>query len=918
MKPSMLFALALATSFLMLQTASNAQSWQQTSGPEGGQIRPLVPFGEPRSSAQPPNTDPSTGNRGPDGSESYHRAAIVYTASELAAVPDGSKLFSVGFQILTPAGTDATGNIKIYLANTNDANFKRSSTWSTLIASPSKMALVYDGPVTIPAAAGFYTITFKAPFNYQGNGLYVAYDYAGSTLSPGSASYATNDGQDSSIIYATGTSVPTTLNAPSTGLIFRPVLQVGYIDYNDVDTLFAGSSTGVYRSTNRGQDWSLVGLQNQVVYDMLVKGNTIFAGSFSAYRSTDGGGTWQSLSGFSGVPQKFAIGSSGDLFLGTVYGGGLYRSSDDGDSWTQVNTGLPNYSTQGTPNIRERCLASSITGDTLYAGFNEGGATGVYRTTNNGASWQPANGSPVAGNELSNSYISGFAVSDAGKFYVSDGGTVYRSTNGGGTWTNLDSPSAYTLAARTVGSNDEIYLGQLDGTVQRSTNSGTTWTALTECNMGQSGFFLRGSSEVYVATDGSGVWYSTDKGTSWQIQNSGMRASIVYTMTKKGENLYAGTYHNSLHLSTNDGITWVRKSNGIPNNARLTSLAIKGAAIFVGDVNGGVFRSTNNGNNWTNIDPGSGTIALAASGGDVFAGTFSGIYRTTNDGDSWTKVGNAASGLTNEWVVALTINGPYIFAGTPSGPGAGIYRSSDRGDSWTLVGSTASGLPAANPNNGYGYVQSVFVVNTNTVYAGVNGAGKTYKSTDNGGSWTEVAGIGESSALAVSGSSLFAAQSYGGVFASTNSGASWEAINSGLFNPAVQDIATAGNNLVAGTNGSGLFTYDLSASIFWQQTIAGPSNTLNGVAASGSSALAIGDGGQVYQSTDGGASYAASAPAAAGGNNLNGLTTSSSFGQRGARKGDGTLSTEGFGSAIAVGIGGTILRSGDGGGTWSS
>ncbi|MBC8044412.1 MAG: T9SS type A sorting domain-containing protein, partial [Rhizobacter sp.] len=96
------------------------------------------------------------------------------------------------------------------------------------------------------------------------------------------------------------------------------------------------------------------------------------------------------------------------------------------------------------------------------------------------------------------------------------------------------------------------------------------------------------------------------------------------------------------------------------------------------------------------------------------------------------------------------------------------------------------------------------------------------------------------------------------------------------------------------------------------------SNTLNGVAASGSSALAIGDGGQVYQSTDGGASYAASAPAAAGGNNLNGLTTSSSFGQRGARKGDGTVSTEGFGSAVAVGVGGTILRSGDGGGTWSS
>jgi len=94
--------------------------------------------------------------------------------------------------------------------------------------------------------------------------------------------------------------------------------------------------------------------------------------------------SWQPTSG----PVKcLAINSSGHIFAGTagginalrVLGDGVFRSTDNGDSWTQVNTGLTNESVG--------CLAINSSGH-IFAGTYGGG---IFRSTDNGGTWTAVN-----------------------------------------------------------------------------------------------------------------------------------------------------------------------------------------------------------------------------------------------------------------------------------------------------------------------------------------------------------------------------------------------------------------------------------------------------------------------------------------------------------------------------------------------
>ncbi|MBC8044207.1 MAG: T9SS type A sorting domain-containing protein, partial [Rhizobacter sp.] len=82
------------------------------------------------------------------------------------------------------------------------------------------------------------------------------------------------------------------------------------------------------------------------------------------------------------------------------------------------------------------------------------------------------------------------------------------------------------------------------------------------------------------------------------------------------------------------------------------------------------------------------------------------------------------------------------------------------------------------------------------------------------------------------------------------------------------------------------------------------------------SAVAVGVGGTILRSNDGGSSWA-SVPSGST-NELNSVATAPDFTDSTLAKGTGTAGTQGFGSAVAVGVGGTILRSADGGDTWST
>jgi hypothetical protein len=115
---------------------------------------------------------------------------------------------------------------------------------------------------------------------------------------------------------------------------------------------------------------------------------------------------WQQTNGpYGGTIQSFAINSSGNIFAGTV--GGVYRSTDNGNNWTQINTGL-------TSNI-VNSLAINSSGN-IFAGTLGGG---VYRSVKSTTSIKEINKNIPSSFVLEQNYPNPFNSSTIIRFTIS-------------------------------------------------------------------------------------------------------------------------------------------------------------------------------------------------------------------------------------------------------------------------------------------------------------------------------------------------------------------------------------------------------------------------------------------------------------------------------------------------------------------
>jgi photosystem II stability/assembly factor-like uncharacterized protein len=516
-----------------------------------------------------------------------------------------------------------------------------------------------------------------------------------------------------------------------------------------------------------------------------------------------------------------------NLFVGTGFfesgGSGVFRSTNNGTSWTQVNNGLTNYTVHS--------LATS--GSNLFAGTSNG----VFRSTNNGTSWtQVNNGLPDSFSAISllvsnsnifvGSYghvyrstnngsswlevflglpnfirVNAFAVSGTNIFAGTDNG-VFRSTDNGSSWTQvnngLTSLQVHSLA--TIGNN--IFVGTNNCTFI-STDNGSSWNQISNGMQIYSQVFSlqANGTNLFAGTGGSGVYYSSNNGTIWTQVNDGLTDTQVFSLFSLNTNVFAGTI-SGVSLTTNNGANWTQVNNGIINT-EICSIINKGSYIFAATNGSGIFRSTNNGSSWTQVINGLPYLyvqSLAVSGTLLFAGSeWFGVFLSTNNGSSWTQINN---GITNLVIQTLIVSDNNIFAGSNGGE---VFRSTNNGSSWSQV------------NNGLttGFIYC-FATSGSNLFAGTNDG--VFRSTNNGSSWTQVnnglTSVGVP-ALAVSGTRLFAG-TYNGVFTSTNNGSSWTQVNNGLTDLYVQALSTDGTNLFVGTQSGGVFISTNNGSNWYQ------------------------------------------------------------------------------------------------------
>jgi photosystem II stability/assembly factor-like uncharacterized protein len=250
------------------------------------------------------------------------------------------------------------------------------------------------------------------------------------------------------------------------------------------DHLFAGTwGNGVFFRTDAGADWvPITTLQDSYLWSIGVVGTSLLAGTdHGIFLSRDTGKSW----GSSGLPSwevtSFAQ-SGSDIFAGT-YGGGVYRSTDNGASWNDVNNGALSASAE--------INTLTVNGTDLYAGLSKGG---LLRSTNNGLNWSAANNGLY-------SYVRAFAVLGEKLFAGTASGVVYVSTNKGAAWQISSFLDGYVYVNSFAVSGGNIFAGSYGGVI-----------------------------------------LSTDSGATWKAINSGITDTAVYSLRISGSNLFAGTF----------------------------------------------------------------------------------------------------------------------------------------------------------------------------------------------------------------------------------------------------------------------------------------------------------------------------------------------------------------------------------------
>jgi hypothetical protein len=279
---------------------------------------------------------------------------------------------------------------------------------------------------------------------------------------------------------------------------------------------------------------------------------------------------------------------------------------------------------------------------------------------------------------------------------------------------------------------------------------------------------------------------------------------------------------------------WVSTGGPGPGSS-VRCFAVSGANLFTGtwatSYYGGVFKSTNNGTNWVAINSGltdTSVMALEVNGSYIFAGTINGgVFRSSNNGASWTSMNN---GLTNPTVYSLGVNGSNIFAGT----GDGVFRSTNDGISWDFTGLTGYlifALKSIGPN----------------LFAGTSGSG-VFRTSNNGVNWIEVnTGLTNTGiqCLTVIGTNLYAG-TFSGVFLTSNNGASW--INTlGMAGTIVNTLCVSSTNLFAGSAGGGVHLSTNNGSNWIAVGTGIPNTEVNTLAISGTNIFAGTLSGIVYK-----------------------------------------------------------------------
>lgn len=478
--------------------------------------------------------------------------------------------------------------------------------------------------------------------------------------------------------------------------------------------------------------------------------------------------------------------------------GKILRSSNGGTTWSRTTNGSVNYKS-----------AASV-GNDVWVGGSDGK---VYKTTK-------VNTGLVGYLTGSVNSVNGvdFVTSTVG-YACGDGGTVYRTSDGGLTWT-LKNSGLPNVKFNCVSFRDAAVgvIGGNNGTAYVTTNSGDSWTAFTTgttrnilaAHYYPTIIYFVGEWGTILTTTGSPTLTSVKSRTRTDIRGiSGINSSEVH-LTGGG-----GFIRNNKNSSTEFLNFEVN-----PMMANLVGIAFSDAntGFAISSLNDAIIKTTNGGVNW-NLTAGatmqvSWVSKLSGSGGIGNNLTFhptnrdmlyvvygKTMYRSYNKGETWSSFGTV--GATSGTVTAAhsfymsPIDTNILMCAIEGTPTDKVVRSTNYGATWTTI-------LTINFSN-YGMPLEMDQNDPNLWYYAPDGGG-FWKSTNNGANFTEISGAypfrspcdvivdWEDSRNIMIADGVTSASTPADIFRSTNGGVNWTKVHTNSGGSGLSEIPSMCNS----------------------------------------------------------------------------------------------------------------------------
>jgi uncharacterized repeat protein (TIGR01451 family) len=434
------------------------------------------------------------------------------------------------------------------------------------------------------------------------------------------------------------------------------------------------------------------------------------------YRSGNGGQSWEKM------PQTPAniwywplvVGADGNMYAGKSQQ--LYRSTNNGVSWTLLNNNIFHESIYALPG-----------GEILIGDYSDK----IKRSTDNGQTWTVVSDSADATGGFARNPNNGDVYAWGGYPATGEPGKLWRSPDEGQTWTMVLEGTGLRPYQMAFSPNGAVFVGAED-LIWRTLDNGATWTSL-------GAFFNNSSREISVGVSPTGrlfahEWYiskySDDNGNTWTpLTDESGNAFQAFSGPIDGK-MFALRETGSLYATADNGATWQFAANNIFRSTMYNIIHLDAARILArtGD---GLFYTADGGNSWDliwdklsdeNLSFFENQILTAAPDGSWYLWSGINLIRFSQSGQTNAVLplppGINKSSFQGIWCHPFS-NTVFVAGYT------GLYASQDAGQHWTLY-------------SAYAPETLLFLPDGSMLSFGFGGS---FKSTDNGLNWTKISDI---------------------------------------------------------------------------------------------------------------------------------------------------------------------------------